>query len=234
MPRTSSKFDKMEPIKDCCTTPTRPALMALMVTIISTALPKVALRRPPTICPTCAAKASVEAPSTAARGTIAKKFKAKVGKQPHSRMPEAMPRGTHTSRTLIGCIKMFFRPETCFWHHVCGAATGMEPSPARGFVELSSPLITSKPRVVFVREVDRRFCEEMPPLGWKTPDDDRDVPLMLPDMGRERGGGREREWKGGVPGQGEGQNTEEDDCRKECSCSKCGRAGGQVSKAQAT
>jgi len=51
IPNTSSKFESTEPIKDCCTTPTKFALIALMVTIISTALPKVAFNRPPTICP---------------------------------------------------------------------------------------------------------------------------------------------------------------------------------------
>mmetsp|Transcript_53971 Transcript_53971/g.106524 ORF Transcript_53971/g.106524 Transcript_53971/m.106524 type:complete len:201 (+) Transcript_53971:650-1252(+) len=112
MPKTRSKFERIEPINDCCTTLTKPALIALIVTIISTALPKVAFKRPPSICPVCAAKDSVAAPNTAAKGTMAMKFVEKVLIGPHSNSPAQMPNGTKTRRMLMGCTKMSLRPST--------------------------------------------------------------------------------------------------------------------------
>mmetsp|Transcript_67258 Transcript_67258/g.194500 ORF Transcript_67258/g.194500 Transcript_67258/m.194500 type:complete len:227 (-) Transcript_67258:68-748(-) len=118
MPMTSSKLERIEPIKDCCTTLTKPALIAFTVTIISTAFPKVALSNPPIICPVCEASASVAPPRTEASGTMAIKLHEKVARGPQSIFPEQMPKGTNTSSTLMGCTKTSFRPWICFWDQV--------------------------------------------------------------------------------------------------------------------
>mmetsp|Transcript_6592 Transcript_6592/g.18182 ORF Transcript_6592/g.18182 Transcript_6592/m.18182 type:complete len:223 (-) Transcript_6592:70-738(-) len=140
IPMTSNKFDKIEPINDCCTTLTRFALMAFTVTIISTALPKVALSKPPTICPVCAARASVAAPRMAARGTMAMKFKLKVASGPHSILPEQMPRGTKTKRRLMGWRKISWRPRRC--RCIQDRCSGGAPVSlvATSFIELSRPM----------------------------------------------------------------------------------------------
>ena len=70
-------LERMDPKRLPCTTLTRPALMAFTVTIISTAFPKVAFKSPPIICPVWAARASVEPPKMAAKGTIATKLHVK-------------------------------------------------------------------------------------------------------------------------------------------------------------
>mmetsp|Transcript_54562 Transcript_54562/g.137765 ORF Transcript_54562/g.137765 Transcript_54562/m.137765 type:complete len:215 (-) Transcript_54562:262-906(-) len=110
MPKTKSKLDKMEPNKLPCTTLTKPALIALIVTIISTALPKVAFSKPPIICPVCAARHSVEAPRIPANGTIAVKLQAKVHAQPHSRFGLRMPSGTKTKRMFSHWHMMLMMP----------------------------------------------------------------------------------------------------------------------------
>merc|ERR1712078_842208 len=48
-PKTSNKFDRIEPNIDTCTTRTSPRFRAKIQTITSVTFPKVALRRPPKV-----------------------------------------------------------------------------------------------------------------------------------------------------------------------------------------
>jgi hypothetical protein len=100
MPMTSNRLDKMDPSMDDCTTWIWPSLRATMLTISSTALPKVALSRPPSVSPSFTDISSVANERTAARGMMAKKLRVKtaVGFQPIS--PAQMPKGTTMRRTL--------------------------------------------------------------------------------------------------------------------------------------
>mmetsp|Transcript_1793 Transcript_1793/g.4815 ORF Transcript_1793/g.4815 Transcript_1793/m.4815 type:complete len:297 (+) Transcript_1793:182-1072(+) len=84
MPKTNRRFERTEPIKLPWTTPTSLALIALTVTISSTALPKVALSSPPIICPVCTARHSVAWPRMPAKGTMAMKLKEKTAPELHS------------------------------------------------------------------------------------------------------------------------------------------------------
>src|SRR6266567_4293188 len=67
-PRTSSILLMIEPMIEALTTEISPCCSAKMPIIISGALPKVALSRPPAMLPTCAARSSVAKPINAARG----------------------------------------------------------------------------------------------------------------------------------------------------------------------
>src|SRR6266699_2608057 len=67
-PRTSSILLMIEPMIEALTTEISPCCSAKMPIIISGALPKVALSRPPVMLPTCAARSSVAKPINAARG----------------------------------------------------------------------------------------------------------------------------------------------------------------------
>ena len=52
MPRTKSKFERIDPISEVCTIRILSWKSAMTETINSTALPKLALRRPPRVSPT--------------------------------------------------------------------------------------------------------------------------------------------------------------------------------------
>mmetsp|Transcript_31274 Transcript_31274/g.73877 ORF Transcript_31274/g.73877 Transcript_31274/m.73877 type:complete len:216 (+) Transcript_31274:1022-1669(+) len=78
VPSTSSKLESTEPRSESCTTRSRPERMAKMQTIISVALPKVALSRPPTVAFVCSASCSVTKPSRSARGQSASSAATKV------------------------------------------------------------------------------------------------------------------------------------------------------------
>jgi hypothetical protein len=69
-------------------------------TIISTALPKVALINPPMTDPNSAASCSVEKVRMDANGNMARKFRVKTAPGLHSHSPAMMPRGTQKSSTL--------------------------------------------------------------------------------------------------------------------------------------
>mmetsp|Transcript_20572 Transcript_20572/g.56172 ORF Transcript_20572/g.56172 Transcript_20572/m.56172 type:complete len:260 (+) Transcript_20572:442-1221(+) len=84
MPRTRSKLERIDPNKLPCTTLIRPARTAWTHMIISTALPNVAFKSPPTICPVCVAIASVAAPRMLANGIMARKLVKKTTALLHS------------------------------------------------------------------------------------------------------------------------------------------------------
>lgn len=69
-------------------------------TINSTALPKVAFRRPPSVSPSFIEISSVANDRTAASGMIAKKLMVKTAVEPQPILPAMMPRGTMTKRKL--------------------------------------------------------------------------------------------------------------------------------------
>ena len=73
-PATNNKFPKTEPVKDANTTPTSPAFNEKMDMINSTALPKVAFKRPPILGPMTIAKLSVARPMKPASATMVKQY----------------------------------------------------------------------------------------------------------------------------------------------------------------
>lgn len=118
MPMTRSRLERMEPsIEDWTTSiwPSRRATMLTCVllvvlliqlaiferrTISSTALPKVALSRPPSVSPSLREISSVAKDRTAARGIMAKKLRVKTVVALHLSMPAAIPMGTMKRRKL--------------------------------------------------------------------------------------------------------------------------------------
>ena len=70
------------------------------LTIISTALPKVALISPPTVGPTLADSSSVAKESKLASGKMARKLRIKTVAEFHSKVPAMMPRGTNPRKTF--------------------------------------------------------------------------------------------------------------------------------------
>lgn len=102
MPSTSSRFDRMDPNMDDCTTSIWPWRSATMLTISSTALPKVALSRPPMESPRRTEISSVAKDNTAASGMMAKKLSVNTVAALQPREPATMPMGTKTSSTLTG------------------------------------------------------------------------------------------------------------------------------------
>lgn len=70
-------------------------------TISSTALPNVALTKPPRVSPSRAAISSVAKERMAARGMMAKKLRVKTNVGFHSYVPAMSPKGTKTRRTFI-------------------------------------------------------------------------------------------------------------------------------------
>jgi hypothetical protein len=117
-PNTKRIFDRMLPSMLDCTILISPffnatiltfksklvrqlvVFMLQVLTISSTAFPKVAFSSPPKVWPSFADISSVANERTAASGTIAKKLRTNtvVGFQPAT--PAIMPRGTKTRRTL--------------------------------------------------------------------------------------------------------------------------------------
>mmetsp|Transcript_118057 Transcript_118057/g.345753 ORF Transcript_118057/g.345753 Transcript_118057/m.345753 type:complete len:258 (+) Transcript_118057:674-1447(+) len=111
VPSTSSTFDSTEPSSDVFTTVKSPFRRDCTATIISTALPKVALRRPVMASfLTEAPNSSVASPRILARGTRARKFSQKVHASPQSQYLDIMPRGTHTRGMQKGWRKIVLRP----------------------------------------------------------------------------------------------------------------------------
>mmetsp|Transcript_47689 Transcript_47689/g.103725 ORF Transcript_47689/g.103725 Transcript_47689/m.103725 type:complete len:315 (+) Transcript_47689:813-1757(+) len=107
MPSTKSRFESTDPSKVALTTPMRPARMVCKVITISTALPKVALRRPASMSfLSPAASSSVASPRIFARGTSAKKLNQNVLEMPQPILSERTPSGKHTSKMFNGCIRI--------------------------------------------------------------------------------------------------------------------------------
>ena len=73
-----------------------------MLTMSSTALPKVALSSPPKASPTLSEICSVANERTAARGMMAKKLRVKTAVALHPTLGATMPRGMKKSRMLTG------------------------------------------------------------------------------------------------------------------------------------
>ena len=69
-------------------------------TINSTAFPNVALRRPPSVCPSLADNSSVAKLRSEASGMMARKFSMKMTVGLHPTAPETMPKGTKINSTL--------------------------------------------------------------------------------------------------------------------------------------
>mmetsp|Transcript_63095 Transcript_63095/g.162463 ORF Transcript_63095/g.162463 Transcript_63095/m.162463 type:complete len:246 (+) Transcript_63095:665-1402(+) len=121
MPRTRSRLESTEPSSVALTTCSSPARRVCTVMIISTAFPKVALRRP-LITSLCrqASSSSVASPRIFASGIMAAKFNQKVhsGLQPCSH--EIAPSGKQSRKRLKGCCRMDFRPPAFRSHAVNG------------------------------------------------------------------------------------------------------------------
>src|SRR5438034_1183415 len=77
-PSTRRTFPMIEPVREALTTSVRPLDRAKIAMISSVALPKVALRRPPTPGPACLPSSSVARPRNQASGTIARPATAKT------------------------------------------------------------------------------------------------------------------------------------------------------------
>mmetsp|Transcript_105019 Transcript_105019/g.254960 ORF Transcript_105019/g.254960 Transcript_105019/m.254960 type:complete len:229 (+) Transcript_105019:793-1479(+) len=111
VPRTSRRFERIEPSNEDLTIPKRPFRSVCTVRIISTALPSVAFSRPLSVSLwMAAASSSVVSPRNLARGMMPRMLSQKVQAMPHPRNPEQMPRGRHKSRKENGCTKMDFSP----------------------------------------------------------------------------------------------------------------------------
>mmetsp|Transcript_7043 Transcript_7043/g.16715 ORF Transcript_7043/g.16715 Transcript_7043/m.16715 type:complete len:211 (-) Transcript_7043:108-740(-) len=100
MPSTKRRLLRMLPSKLPWTTLTRPLRSANTESNISTAFPKEAFKRPPSVSPTLSESSSVRPPRILASGRMARKFRAKIAWSLHSSFGAAMPKGTVTSRTL--------------------------------------------------------------------------------------------------------------------------------------
>mmetsp|Transcript_34638 Transcript_34638/g.78316 ORF Transcript_34638/g.78316 Transcript_34638/m.78316 type:complete len:225 (+) Transcript_34638:929-1603(+) len=109
MPRTSRRFERMDPRRLFLTISSRPALMALMVMIISTALPNVALRSPPVVSLRFSARCSVASPRSLARGTRPKKHRQNTIAPLYSYIEASTPRGPKMASRLTGSISIFLR-----------------------------------------------------------------------------------------------------------------------------
>mmetsp|Transcript_17153 Transcript_17153/g.36850 ORF Transcript_17153/g.36850 Transcript_17153/m.36850 type:complete len:240 (-) Transcript_17153:314-1033(-) len=111
IPSTRSRFESTLPSSVPLTTSNSPALNVCTVKIISTALPKVAFRRPPmTSLLRPAANSSVASPRSLAKGIIATKLKANVAPSPQLLRYAKNPTGQKTSNTQIGSNSRFLRP----------------------------------------------------------------------------------------------------------------------------
>ncbi|KAH3672010.1 hypothetical protein WICMUC_004517 [Wickerhamomyces mucosus] len=75
-----------------------PFFNAIIETINSTALPKVAFNNPPKVSPTCLANSSVANANNEANGIIAKKFIQKIQLELNSKYPEIIPNGTNINK----------------------------------------------------------------------------------------------------------------------------------------
>lgn len=99
-PRTSRMLERMLPSMLACTMRISPCLSATILTISSTALPKVAFIRPPSVCPSFAESSSVAKDSSAASGIMAMKLRMKTAVGFQLSAPAMMPMGTKTRKTL--------------------------------------------------------------------------------------------------------------------------------------
>jgi len=100
MPSTSSRLEKTLPIRLVCTMRKSFASSAWTATTSSTALPKVALRRPPITSLVCAASSSVKTPSIEASGTMARKVMTKMLPSDQPAMWDQYATGRRAKRTL--------------------------------------------------------------------------------------------------------------------------------------
>mmetsp|Transcript_64342 Transcript_64342/g.207309 ORF Transcript_64342/g.207309 Transcript_64342/m.207309 type:complete len:220 (+) Transcript_64342:990-1649(+) len=127
MPNTSNRLERMEPSKLFLTISNNPDLIALMVMIISTALPKVALSRPPMVSLRFSARCSVASPKIFARGTRPRKQRQKTMAPLYSFASAAMPMGAAMKRMLMGSSSRRCR----IWALLIGAAGAMPRPGAR-------------------------------------------------------------------------------------------------------
>jgi len=97
--------------------------------IISTALPKVAFRRPPTICPVCADIASVAAPRMEASGTMAMKLQPKTIAEFQPISGAIKPSGTKTRRKFNGFMKTLYQACLSLSQKVIDVPSALVPCP---------------------------------------------------------------------------------------------------------
>jgi hypothetical protein len=100
MPRTMSVLERMEPIIEAWTMSSSPLTRARIEMRSSTALPKVALRRPPSESPTRRASCSVAKPSIDASGMMASIEKMKMTVSDWCENSIAQATGMKMSKTL--------------------------------------------------------------------------------------------------------------------------------------
>mmetsp|Transcript_6843 Transcript_6843/g.19514 ORF Transcript_6843/g.19514 Transcript_6843/m.19514 type:complete len:207 (+) Transcript_6843:1191-1811(+) len=137
-------LERTEPKRDALTTLIKPARIDCTETIISTALPNVALSKPLKVSLRSeAANSSVASPKIFARGINAKKLNQNVSRGPHSNNPDAMPKGTHTSGTQKGCKRIALRPTRSSGSTLmsssstCGTSSSLHPSASKsGFAKM--------------------------------------------------------------------------------------------------
>mmetsp|Transcript_120817 Transcript_120817/g.337132 ORF Transcript_120817/g.337132 Transcript_120817/m.337132 type:complete len:232 (-) Transcript_120817:69-764(-) len=111
VPSTRRMLDNTDPSREVFTTSYNPARRDWTATIISTALPNVALRRPVMASFLMeAANSSVASPRIFASGTRARKFSQNVHAAPQSRYLDKIPSGAQTRGMQRGCTKIARRP----------------------------------------------------------------------------------------------------------------------------
>ena len=91
--------------------------LAELPTISSTAFPKVAFRRPPSVWPSFTESSSVAKLNKDARGMMAKKFRKKMTVGGQCMAPAMIPNGTKTSKTFTQLLA-----KTC--HDLCRNCAG--------------------------------------------------------------------------------------------------------------
>jgi hypothetical protein len=78
MPRTSSRLLRIDPTNEECTIANSHFTRAIIATISSTAFPRVAFKRPASVCPTRSDKSSVANDNSLAKGIIERNEKTKT------------------------------------------------------------------------------------------------------------------------------------------------------------
>lgn len=100
-PKTRSKLERMDPSKEVWTILSWSWSRAAIPTMISTAFPNEAFRRPESVWPSFNDNCSVASPNSLARGIMAIKLNENLRAASQFRLCEMKLRGTNTSRTFI-------------------------------------------------------------------------------------------------------------------------------------
>mmetsp|Transcript_56924 Transcript_56924/g.157550 ORF Transcript_56924/g.157550 Transcript_56924/m.157550 type:complete len:225 (+) Transcript_56924:984-1658(+) len=133
VPRTRRRFERMEPSNVHFTTSSLEVRSVCTVSIISTAFPSVAFRRPLSVSlRIAAANSSVASPRNLASGTMPAMFSQKVQAGPQPQWPEATPNGRNTKSTEKGCRKIDFNPSQLFGPSNVETSGLSSPGPSPG------------------------------------------------------------------------------------------------------